>query len=136
MATSACAIRASADRFLIARSLAPELVTAADIMEYDLDGNAVDARGRTSYRERFIHSEIYRARREVNAVVHCHTASLLPFGVTRVPLRPMYHQSSFVADGVPVFEIRDAGGMTDMLVERRQAGARPGRDARATSRWP
>jgi HCOMODA/2-hydroxy-3-carboxy-muconic semialdehyde decarboxylase len=105
-----------ADRFLLARSLAPELVGTADIMEYDLDGNAVDARGRASYRERFIHSEIYRARREVNAVVHCHTASLLPFGVTRVPLRPMYHQSSWVAEGVPVFEIRDAGGMTDMLV--------------------
>jgi len=105
-----------ADRFLIARSLAPELVIAADIIEYDLDGNPVDARGRTSYRERFIHSEIYRARSDVNAIVHCHTASLLPFGVTRVPLRPVYHQSSFLASGVPVFEIRDAGGMTDMLV--------------------
>ncbi len=111
-----------ADRFLLARSLAPELVTEADIMEYDLDGNPVDPRGRASYRERFIHSEIYRARREVNAVVHCHTASLLPFGVTRVPLRPMYHQSSFVADGVPVFEIRDAGGMTDMLVSDAKLG--------------
>jgi ribulose-5-phosphate 4-epimerase/fuculose-1-phosphate aldolase len=105
-----------ADRFLLARSVAPELVTAADIMEHDLDGNPIDARGRTAYRERFIHGEIYRARSDVNAIVHCHTASLIPFGVTRVPLRPVYHQSSFVADGVPVFEIRDAGGMTDMLV--------------------
>ncbi len=105
-----------ADRFLIARSVAPELVTAADIMEYDLDGNPVDARGRASYRERFIHGEIYRARSDVKAVVHCHTASLIPFGVTRVPLRPVYHQGAFVANGVPVFEIRDAGGMTDMLV--------------------
>jgi HCOMODA/2-hydroxy-3-carboxy-muconic semialdehyde decarboxylase len=106
----------SADRFLLARSVAPELVTAADIMEYDLDGNPVDARGRVSYRERFIHSEIYRARSDVKAVVHCHTASLIPFGITHVPLRPVYHQGSFLADGVPVFEIRDAGGMTDMLV--------------------
>ncbi|MEP7304770.1 MAG: class II aldolase/adducin family protein [Acidobacteriota bacterium] len=105
-----------ADRFFIARSVAPALVTAADIIEYDLDGNPVDARGRTSYRERFIHGEIYRARSDVNAVVHCHTASLLPFGVTRVPLRPVYHQSSFLAGGVPVFEIREAGGMTDMLI--------------------
>jgi ribulose-5-phosphate 4-epimerase/fuculose-1-phosphate aldolase len=112
----------SADRFLIARSVAPELVTAADILEYDLDGNPVDARGRASYRERFIHSEIYRARADVKAVVHCHTASLIPFGVTRVPLRPIYHQGAFVGDGVPVFEIRKAGGMTDMLVGDQMLG--------------
>src|SRR5262249_38395609 len=104
------------DRFLIARSVAPELVTSADLIEYDLDGNPVDARGRASYRERFIHSEIYRARSDVKSVVHCHTPSLISFGVTRVPLRPIYHQAAFIGGGVPVFEIRDAGGMTDMLV--------------------
>jgi HCOMODA/2-hydroxy-3-carboxy-muconic semialdehyde decarboxylase len=60
------------DRFLLARSMPPELVTAADILELDFDANPVDARGRTSYLERFIHSEIYRARRDVNAIVHCH----------------------------------------------------------------
>lgn len=103
-------------RYLLARSLAPGLVTAADIVEYDLDSNAIEARGRAPYRERFIHGEIYRARPDVNAVVHCHTPSLLPFGITRVPLRPVYHQSAFVAEGIPVFEIRDAAGMTDMLV--------------------
>ena len=65
------------DRFLLARSVAPELVTATDIMEYDLDANPVDVRGRSSYRERFIHSEIYRARGDVNSVVHCHTPSLI-----------------------------------------------------------
>jgi ribulose-5-phosphate 4-epimerase/fuculose-1-phosphate aldolase len=105
-----------ADRFLLARSVAPELVTATDIMEYDLDANPSDARGRTSYRERFIHSEIYRARADVNAVVHCHTPSLIPFGVSGIALRPIYHQSSFVAEGVPVFEIREAAGMTNMLI--------------------
>ena len=105
-----------ADRFLLARSVAPELVTTADIMEYDLDGAPLDARGRTSYRERFIHSEIYRMRADVNAIVHCHTPSLIPFGVSKVPLRPVYHQSAFVAEGIPVFEIRDAAGMTNMLI--------------------
>ena len=104
------------DRFLLARSLAPELVTAADILEYDLDGNPIDARGRASYRERFIHGEIYRARSDVRAIVHCHTLSLIPFGVSGVPLRPIYHQSAFIAQGVPVFEIRTAAGMTDMLI--------------------
>jgi HCOMODA/2-hydroxy-3-carboxy-muconic semialdehyde decarboxylase len=105
------------ERFLLSRSIAPESVTAADILEYGLDGEAIDPRGKTSYKERYIHSEIYRVRPDVNAVVHCHAPSLIPFGVTKVPLRPMYHQSAFLAAGVPVFEIREAGGMTNMLVE-------------------
>jgi ribulose-5-phosphate 4-epimerase/fuculose-1-phosphate aldolase len=112
------------DRFLLSRSLAPESVTAADIMEYDLDAVAVDPKGRTSYKERFIHSEIYRARPDVRAVVHCHTTSLIPFGVvTGVPLRPMYHQSAFLAAGVPIFEIRAAAGMTNMLIETAALGS-------------
>jgi HCOMODA/2-hydroxy-3-carboxy-muconic semialdehyde decarboxylase len=117
---------ANRNRFLLSRSVAPESVTAADIMEYDLDAVAVDsnvAKGRTSYKERFIHSEIYRVRPDVNAVVHCHAPSLIPFGVTKVPMRPMYHQSAFLAAGVPVFEIRDAAGMTNMLIETRPLGA-------------
>jgi HCOMODA/2-hydroxy-3-carboxy-muconic semialdehyde decarboxylase len=97
-------------------------VTVADIMEFDLDAVAVDPKGRTSYKERFIHSEIYRVRPDVNAVVHGHAPSLIPFGVTKKPLRPMYHQSAFLAAGVPVFEIRDAAGMTNMLVETAALG--------------
>jgi ribulose-5-phosphate 4-epimerase/fuculose-1-phosphate aldolase len=112
----------AADRFLLARSIAPELVTPADILEYDLDGNPANARGATSYRERFIHSEIYKVRRDVNAIVHCHTPSLIPFGVSSVPLRPIYHQSAFVAQGVPVFEIRDVAGMSDMLIKDARLG--------------
>jgi ribulose-5-phosphate 4-epimerase/fuculose-1-phosphate aldolase len=110
------------DRFLLSRSIAPESVTVADILEYGLDGEAIDPKGKTSYKERYIHSEIYRARPDVNAVVHCHAPSLIPFGVTKVPLRPMYHQSAFLAAGVPVFEIREAGGMTNMLVETAALG--------------
>ena len=112
-------------RFLLARSVAPELVTAADIIEYGLDGEPIDrdvVRGRTSYKERFIHSEVYRARPDVNAVVHCHTPSLIPFADSGVPLRPMYHQSAFLAAGVPVFEIRQAAGMTNMLIETAALG--------------
>lgn len=107
---------ARADRFLLARSMAPELVTAADIMEYDLTAEAVDPRGRTSYLERFIHSEIYRVRPDVRSIVHCHTPSLIPFADSDVPLRAMYHMAAFVADGVPVFDIRKAAGVTDLLV--------------------
>jgi len=103
-------------RFLLARSMAPELVTASDILEYDFDGQPVDARGRASYLERFIHSEIYRARPDVSAIVHCHTPSLIPFADSDVPMRSMYHMAAFVALGVPVFDIRKAAGVTDMLV--------------------
>jgi HCOMODA/2-hydroxy-3-carboxy-muconic semialdehyde decarboxylase len=110
------------DRFLLARSMPPELVTAADILELDLDGNPVDAGGRTSYLERFIHSEIYRARPDVNAIVHCHTPSLIPFADSDVPLRAMYHMAAFIADGVPVFDIRKAAGMTDLLVRDAKLG--------------
>jgi HCOMODA/2-hydroxy-3-carboxy-muconic semialdehyde decarboxylase len=104
------------DRFLLARSVAPSLVVGDDIMEYDLAADPIDARGRTSYRERFIHSEIYRARADVTSVVHCHTPSLLPFADSDVPMRAMYHMAAFVALGVPVFDIRKEAGMTDLLV--------------------
>jgi HCOMODA/2-hydroxy-3-carboxy-muconic semialdehyde decarboxylase len=105
------------NRYLLSRSVAPELVVAADIMEYDLDSNPVDLQGRAMFIERFIHGEIYKVRPDVTAVVHNHSPSLIPFGITGAPLRPVYHMSAFLGDGVPVFEIRQAGGgATDMLV--------------------
>jgi HCOMODA/2-hydroxy-3-carboxy-muconic semialdehyde decarboxylase len=106
----------SANRFIMSRSLAPELVTAGDLIEFDLEGNAIDPRGRALYSERFIHAEIYRARADIKAVVHAHAPSLIPYGVTGIPLRPVYHMASFIGDGVPVFDIRKTFGMTDMLV--------------------
>ncbi len=110
------------NRYLMSRSRAPELVVAEDIMEYDLDSNPVDQRGRVLYHERYIHGEIYKLRPDVKAVVHNHSPSVIPFGVTPVPLRPVYHMSSFLAAGVPVYEIREAGGMTDMLVSNPALG--------------
>jgi ribulose-5-phosphate 4-epimerase/fuculose-1-phosphate aldolase len=115
---------ADATRFLLARSMAPGLVTADDILEFDLDGNALDPRGRTLYVERFIHSEIYKAHPEIRAIVHSHSPSIIPFGVTDVLLRPIYHMSSFLGAGVPIFEIREAGGLaTDMLIRSPELGA-------------
>jgi HCOMODA/2-hydroxy-3-carboxy-muconic semialdehyde decarboxylase len=106
----------NSNHFLMARSLAPALVTADDIMEFDLDGNAVDARGRTVFLERFIHGEIYKARPDVMGVVHTHSPGVIPFSVTKVPLRAMFHNPSFLAAGVPVWDIRKDFGETDMLV--------------------
>ena len=111
-------------RFLLARSMAPALVTAGDVMEFDLDSNPIDARGRTAYLERFIHGEIYRAHSTVQAVVHSHSPAVIPFGVVGVALRPIFHLGGFLGVGVPVFEIRDAGGpATDMLIRNAGLGA-------------
>jgi HCOMODA/2-hydroxy-3-carboxy-muconic semialdehyde decarboxylase len=104
------------NRFLLSRSLAPELVTAADILEFDLDSVPVEVMERDLYTERFIHGEIYRARPDVKAIVHSHAPPVIPFGVISVPLQPMYHRAAFIALGVPIFEIRDAAGITDMLI--------------------
>jgi len=111
------------NHFLMSRSLAPALVTPDDIMEFDLDGNPVDARGRAVFLERFIHGEIYKTRSDVNAVVHTHSPGVIPFGVSKVALRPMYHNAAFLGSGVPVFDIRTAaGGPTDMLVRNNALG--------------
>src|SRR6516164_67545 len=107
---------ANPSHFLLARSLAPALVTSDDIMEFDQDGNAVDARGRAVFLERFIHAEIYKARPDVMSVVHTHSPGVIPFSVTKVPLRAMYHNPSFLAAGVPVWDIAREFGPTDMVV--------------------
>ena len=115
--------RLASGRFLLSRSLAPGQVTAADIIEYDLDANPAGSDRRAGYSERFIHSEVYRARPDVMGVVHCHAAALIPFGITNVPLRPVFHNSSFVGEGVPVFEIRATAGIgSDMLVSTPELG--------------
>lgn len=111
-------------RFLLSRSMAPALVEQADIMEHDLDGKAIDARGRRLYLERYIHSEIYRARPDVQAIVHSHSPAVIPFGVTGTPLRPVFHMTGFLGIPTPVFEIREtAGPRTDMLIRTPALGA-------------
>ena len=111
-------------RFLLARSMAPALVAAADIMEFELDGAPVAAAGRTPYLERFIHGAIYRARPDVMAVVHSHSPGIIPFGVAGAGLRPVFHLGAFLGPETPVFEIRDvAGPATDLLVRSDALGA-------------
>jgi HCOMODA/2-hydroxy-3-carboxy-muconic semialdehyde decarboxylase len=112
------------NHYFISRSRAPAMVSAEDIMEYDLDDQPIDARGRSSYIERYIHSEIYKARPDVQSVVHSHSPAVIPFAVSSVPLKPISHMGGFLIKDVPVFEIRDAGGNeTDMLVRNKQLGA-------------
>jgi len=104
------------DRFLMSAAKAPGRVIAEDIMEFDLQGNPIDGKDRPVYSERFIHSEVYKARADVNAVIHSHSPTVIPFSVTQVPLRAVHNTASFLAAGVPVFEMRKAAGMTNNLV--------------------
>ena len=108
--------------FLMSRSMAPALVTSKDIMEYDKDGEPVDARGRNSYVERYIHAAIYRVRPEVKAVVHSHSPDIIPYSVTGTILRPVYHVSAFLRLGAPIFDSHDGFGDTDMLIRDNKLG--------------
>jgi ribulose-5-phosphate 4-epimerase/fuculose-1-phosphate aldolase len=103
-------------RFLLARSLSPEMVQQGDIMEFDLDGTPAGGDGRQPYLERFIHGAVYEVRPEVVAVVHAHAEDVLPFGITATPIRPVIHSGSFMGAEVPVWDIRDRFGDTNLLV--------------------
>ena len=109
-------------RYLMSRSLAPALVTPADIMEYDLDSNAVDPKGRSLFLERFIHGETYKARPDVCAVVHSHSPSCIPFTISQTPLQPVFNGAAFLSPSVPVFDIRKVAGMTDLLIGNGELG--------------
>jgi len=116
---------ASPDRFLLARSMAPALVTEKDVLVFDLDGAPVEKGGPATYLERFIHGEIYRKRPDVVAVVHSHSPSVVPFSaVPGTKLRPIFHMCGFLGAGTPVFEIRDfAGPASDLLISDSRLGA-------------
>ena len=109
-------------RYLLARSLSPEMVQQADIMEFELDGTPVGGDRRQPYLERFIHGAVYEARPEVIAVVHAHAEDVLPFGITDAPLRPVIHSGSFMGPEVPVWDIRDKFGDTNLLVTNMPQG--------------
>jgi ribulose-5-phosphate 4-epimerase/fuculose-1-phosphate aldolase len=109
-------------RYFLSRSRAPELVEAADLVEYDLDSHAVDGDRRPPYLERFIHGEIYRARPDVVAIVHSHAASVIPYGCSTVKLRPLFHMAGFLGEGPPVFDIAELFGHTDLLVKNKAQG--------------
>ena len=95
---------------------------ADDLIEYDLDGVPVNLDGRSQYSERFIHAEIYRARPDVQSVVHNHSPGVVPFSVSSVPLRPVYHMAAFVSGGIPVFDLGTQIGVTNMLVNDPERG--------------
>jgi ribulose-5-phosphate 4-epimerase/fuculose-1-phosphate aldolase len=110
------------EHFLMSRSRAPALMTAADVMELGPDSEPITDK-RKGFIERYIHGEIYRARPEAMAVAHSHSPSVIPFGVTRTKLRPIYHMGSFLWSGAPVWDIRKVREENDLLVRDRPLGA-------------
>jgi ribulose-5-phosphate 4-epimerase/fuculose-1-phosphate aldolase len=111
-----------ADRFLMSRSLAPALVTADDIMEFTLDCEPADPNGRQPFIERFLHGGIYKKRLDVMAIAHGHSAAVIPFGLVDTPMLATYHNAAFLAAGVPVFDIREQFGATDIVINNADKG--------------
>jgi ribulose-5-phosphate 4-epimerase/fuculose-1-phosphate aldolase len=109
-------------RFVMSRSRSPALVEHEDLMEFELDGTPVDPRGRTVYGERMIHAAVYEARADVNSVVHNHSQAVLPFAITGAPLKPVIHTASIIGAEIPVWDIHDHFGDTDMLVRTLKEG--------------
>jgi HCOMODA/2-hydroxy-3-carboxy-muconic semialdehyde decarboxylase len=105
--------------FFLARSVAPSVVKVEDIMEFDMNGKALNGDTRVAYGERFIHSGVLKNRPDINSVIHGHASPVLPYGLTGTTLRPVYHMSAFLGEGAPIFEIRNFAKPnpdTDMFV--------------------
>lgn len=111
-----------AERFLMSRSLAPALVTADDILELTLDCEVCDAGARPAFIERFLHGAIYRARPDVMGIAHGHSPSVIPFSLVSAPMQATYHNAAFLAAGVPVFDIRERFGATDIVINSAERG--------------
>jgi ribulose-5-phosphate 4-epimerase/fuculose-1-phosphate aldolase len=108
--------------FLLSRARAPDCIEEGDIMEFTLDGTAVDPRGRAPYLERFIHGAVFEARPDVNSVVHNHSPSVIPFSVTATRLKPLLHMCANIGHDVPVWDCHDKFGDTALLVENMEMG--------------
>jgi ribulose-5-phosphate 4-epimerase/fuculose-1-phosphate aldolase len=113
---------ANPQHYLMARAIAPAVVTDHDIMEFDLDSNAVDPGAGSPSFERFIHGEIYKLRPDVNAVVHTHSPTIIPFSVSQTPLRPILHTGAFLAPAVPIYDPRETAGPSNLLISDQRLG--------------
>jgi ribulose-5-phosphate 4-epimerase/fuculose-1-phosphate aldolase len=113
---------ANPSRYLLSKNVAPERVTAEDIMEFDLESVSIDSGGRGPYLERFIHGEIYKARPDVNSVINAHSPWVLAFAANKIPLRAIHNKAAFLAEGSPIFDSRDEFGATDMLLTTPEQG--------------
>jgi ribulose-5-phosphate 4-epimerase/fuculose-1-phosphate aldolase len=112
----------NAGRYLMSRAKSPELVESDDILEFTLDGGPINLNGPKPYLERFIHGAIYEARPDIQAVVHNHSRSVIPFGITGEKLRPVMHSCATIGQEVPVWDAQDTFGDTNLLVSDMRMG--------------
>ena len=110
------------DRYILSQSRAPDLVEVSDLMEYTLQGDPIDQQGQAMYTERPIHGGIYETRDDVLAIVHNHSPTVIPFTVTNTPLRPILHLAALTGPELPVWDIRDNFGDTNLLVTTMDQG--------------
>jgi HCOMODA/2-hydroxy-3-carboxy-muconic semialdehyde decarboxylase len=110
------------DRYVMSCSRGPNLVTRADLIEFDLESRPIDQNGRRMYAERQIHGRIYAARPDVHAVCHNHAPATIPFGATGTPLLPIFHMASVIGDEVPIWDIHHEFGDTNLLVTTQPQG--------------
>src|SRR5882757_8931629 len=108
--------------YLLSRARAPDCIEVGDIVEYTLDGTPIDERGRTPYLERYIHGAAYEARPDVHSVVHNHSPSVIPFGITNKKLKPLLHMCANIGHDVPTWDSHDKFGDTALLVETVEMG--------------
>lgn len=113
---------ANRQRYVMSHSRSPALVESGDLLTFELDGTPLDAQGRRPYGERMIHGAVYEAREDVNAVIHHHAYSVIPFSVTDTPLVPLTHTAAVIGGEIPVWDIRHDFGETDMLVRSMEMG--------------
>src|SRR6202163_2054474 len=109
-------------RYFIPRHRAPELAEIPDIVELNLDSEPIKPTEFRLYSERVIHGEIYKARPEVNAVVHHHAHAVLPFAISGREMVPVFHLGAVIGQ-VPYWDQHDEFGDTNMLVVKPEEGA-------------
>jgi len=115
----------NSERYVMSHSRGPSLVELEDLLEFEADGSKVNPDDpRRPYGERMIHGAMYEARPDVNAVVHHHSYDVVPYSVSTTALRPLMHITSIIGNEIPVWDIRDDFGDTDMLVRSREMGRR------------
>jgi HCOMODA/2-hydroxy-3-carboxy-muconic semialdehyde decarboxylase len=111
------------NRYLMSRSRGPELVQPEDIQEFTLDSEIIKPIEARLYGERVIHGEIYKARPDVNAVCHHHAPTILPFCISGMELKPVYHLGATLGPAVPFWDSRDDFGDTTLIVAKPEEGA-------------
>tara|TARA_Y100001934_G_scaffold78479_1_gene97511 strand:+ start:12828 stop:13583 length:756 start_codon:yes stop_codon:yes gene_type:complete len=110
------------ERYIMACSRSPGIVTIADLMEYTLDGDPIDQQGRSMYAERHIHGGIYEVRSDLHSVIHSHSHAVIPFGLTGAEIRPVFHMGSTMLGPIPIWDISDKFGDTTLLVLNMEQG--------------